>query len=140
QKHFIFFLHGRPVGAVHIRRVKKVAIDAPGFIKDLLPFGARINPDFDGIDVELDLAGLRLGGEGRDEKVLAGGIEDLFLICREFIAGNAAQNDLILPLLEIIAVKRSSSPESGSGGRADIGRIFQIKDLAGLPGREASVT
>src|SRR5262245_33862039 len=52
QEHFILGLHGGPIGAVHVGIVEVVAIDAPRFFEDLLPFGTGFDSHFDSIEVQ----------------------------------------------------------------------------------------
>ena len=52
QEGLVLLLHGRPVGAVHVRVVEEVAVDPPGLVEDLLPLGPRIDAHFDRVEVE----------------------------------------------------------------------------------------
>src|SRR6185437_3327238 len=104
---FVFLFDGGPVGAVHVRVVEEVAVDAPGLVEDLLPFGAGFDADFDGVEIEAAIGGIagcrgRCGGPAlsataarwgrgrcaaaarrrRDEPVAAGGIEQFAAVGR----------------------------------------------------------
>src|SRR5262249_49704378 len=52
QKRSVLLADGGPVGAVHGRIVEVIAVDAPGFVENLRPFGARLDTNFDGLDIE----------------------------------------------------------------------------------------
>ena len=52
EQRVVFFLHRRPVHAVHVGRVKVVAVDPPRFVEDLRPLRARIDADLDAVDGE----------------------------------------------------------------------------------------
>ena len=50
-----------------VRIVEEVALDAPDFVVHLLPFGARINPHFHGVQLQFPFAGLGGLSSGCDE-------------------------------------------------------------------------
>src|SRR5215510_5167264 len=42
----VFFIHSLPVGAMKLRIVEILALNAPGLVKDVSPLGARIDFNF----------------------------------------------------------------------------------------------
>ena len=44
QQLAVFLLHGRPIHAMHVRRIEEVAHLAPGLVVDLRPLDAQVDP------------------------------------------------------------------------------------------------
>src|SRR6185295_16758719 len=60
QESSVLLPHCVPIGAVHVGRVKVIAIDAPRLVEHLGPLDARVYANFDVVDVDLALPWLRL--------------------------------------------------------------------------------
>src|SRR5271156_4478105 len=63
-----------------MRVVEEIAFDAPDFVVHLFPFGARLDPDFHGVELERAFAGLGGRRGGRDEPAFTVLIEKFFAV------------------------------------------------------------
>ena len=61
----VFLLHLLDVESVIVRVIEEIALDAPGFVIDLLPHGAGLNVDFPSIEFERTKARLGRARSGR---------------------------------------------------------------------------
>src|SRR5271155_2324408 len=66
-----------------VRIVEEIAFDAPDFVVHLLPLGARLDPDFHGVEFERAFAGLRRRRGGRNEPGFPLLIEEFFAVERD---------------------------------------------------------
>src|SRR5580704_18575668 len=66
-----------------IRVVEEIAFDAPDFVVHLFPFGARLDPDFHGVELERAFAGLGGRRGGCDEPAFALLVEIFFAVERD---------------------------------------------------------
>src|ERR1043165_1010029 len=111
--------HRGPVGAVHLRVVEEVALEAPRLSRDLRPFRARVHPRLELGDVDRALANLR-GPVGTDDApvaaVLAGTrlVQQLLAIGRKRVRPDALDERRGPALLEHVSVD-SACTEAGTG-------------------------
>ena len=66
HKRGVLFLHGRPVGTVHVGIVEEISIDPPRLIENLRPLGAWIDTDLDVAGGQASLA--RVDGSRRGDQ------------------------------------------------------------------------
>ena len=96
QQLAVFLLHGRPIHAMHVRRIEEVAHLAPGLVVDLRPLCAQVDPFLQVREVDdviafatfTRLAAARRGTFGRIDDLIATAFthEHLGAIRRELIA------------------------------------------------------
>src|SRR5271170_7434990 len=113
------------------RVVEEIAFDAPDFVVHLLPLGARLHPDFHGVEFERAFAGLRGCRGGRDEPRFALLIEKLFAVERDGSVLYAGDNLLGFAFSEI----EFGEDEAWRALRIGCGRKFESEKLTSLAGR-----
>ena len=104
QERAVLRPHRRPVEAVHVRDVEEVALEAPGLVEDLPPFGRRIEQHRHRIELQEAVPGLgrrrpRLRVE--NAVLLVGGVDHLGAVGREVVASHTGDQHCVLALLQI---------------------------------------
>ena len=82
----IFLFHCRPVGTVHTRIVEVIAVDLPCFVKNIGPFGDRINFHLDVSSIEYSFSCFRFFSGGANAPRIAFCVQHFFSISRKIIA------------------------------------------------------
>src|SRR5277367_200512 len=114
-----------------VRIVEEIAFDAPDFVVHLLPLGARLHPDFHGVELESAFAGLRRRRGGRNEPGFALLIEKLFAVERDGGVLDAGDDWLGFAFGEI----EFSEDEARRALRIRCRGKFESEKLAGLAGK-----
>ncbi len=137
EEHGVLGAHGVPVGAVHVRVVEVIAVDAPGFVENLPPLGARIDLDLQLVCGELELRGVELLADV-DQRIavpIRGTVEQHPLaVSGELEAVDLFEQRLFLAFLEVEALQAHLL----GAGTIEAGR-FEIENLTALTDLEAVV-
>ncbi len=122
------------------RVIKIIAVDPPGLVEDLPPFGRRVDPDLDGVDVEPPLAGLGLAGRRDDGEHVRPAEEHLFLVGRQDEAATlgARTSSLRCPGHRDGECPCRPSRRTLEVGREVDGQVIDLAGLADLRGRRRS--
>ena len=120
QQRAVLVVDRLPVGAVHLRVVEILALNAPRLAEDLRPLGARIDPRFELRDVDRaspTFAGRSVRDDAPAAAVLAaaGLIQQLLAIRREREGANALEERRRCALLELVSVQ---AERAGASRRA----------------------
>ena len=142
QEHGVLVTHGLPVHAMHARIIEIVAVDAPHFIENLRPLGARIGFHFDGVDLDLALPRRQqLARGGAHGPVVLLPVQQLLAIGRHFEIIGFGHHGFRLALFQIEALhgllaiafaQQEDLPRSASRQAGELrGRQRQVDDARG---------